>query len=108
MGMPPIWTAEAAVWATWGASALFAVFYSLKAPWWQSPMGWNLFGFDLCLFLLTLPTVIGLGLDVNVDNPFWQWFAVASLTAIALFIVHRVYLLFRAQDGWNFWGRGSS
>lgn len=102
---PPSWVADAAVWATWGTSLLFAVMYTLKAPWWQSPIGWNLFGFDLCVFLLLLPSVIGLGLDVNVDDAFWQWFADASLTAIVLFVLHRVYLLLRAQEGWNFWSR---
>ena len=76
------------------ASTLFVLIYGLRAPWWRSKEGWNLFGFTATIALL---------LDLTVVAHFWgpfpglRWIALAIYAAIAVFMWQRLWLMLRAQ-----------
>lgn len=102
--MLPSLVTDVVVYSVWLSAVLFDVLYTLKAPWWASMMGWNLFALDFCVALAVTPGCLARLDIVNPDSAFFQWFVVGDLLLVSLVLVHRIYLLLRAQEGWNFWG----
>jgi hypothetical protein len=101
--MPPVWADHTAVVACWLVALLFAVVYSLKAPWWATWMGRNLFFFDVAVAAALTPGVLKYLFGVNPAGAFYAWFLVADLAAVTLLVLHRGYLLLRVQAGWNWY-----
>jgi hypothetical protein len=97
----PAWADHTVVICCWGAAVLFAVLYSLKAPWWRSWMGRNLFAFDIAVAGALTPGLLKYLFDVDPASAVYAWFLVADLSAVTLLILHRGFLLWRVQSGWN-------
>jgi hypothetical protein len=99
----PGWLDHTVVIACWSASVLFAVLYTLKAPWWSSWMGRNLFALDICIAGALTPGLLKYLFDVNPLGAVYAWFEVVDLTAVTVVVLHRTWLLYKANDGWNDW-----
>lgn len=99
--MLPGWVTEGVVELGWCTALLFAVLYTLKAPWWSTSMGWNIFSLDLAVAFALTPGVLKDWFGVNPATEWFQWFIVADLLFVSLIVVHRLVLLLRVQHSWN-------
>lgn len=97
----PVWASNLAVVAPWCVAVLFAVIYTLKAPWWRTWMGRNLFFFDIAVAVAMTPGFVHAVFGMSEDTEFFQWLLVADLSVVSLLILQRCILLFRVQKGWN-------
>lgn len=101
--MPPVWLDHTVVAGGWLVALLFATLYSLKAPWWATWMGRNLFAFDMAVAAALTPGTLKYLFGVDPAGAFYAWFLVVDLTAVMLLILHRGILLWRVQAGWNWY-----
>ena len=101
----PSWVSETCILAGWCVAMLFAVVYTLKAPWWETQMGRNLFFFDIAVAMALTPGTLKYIFAVDIEGEFYQWFVVGDLILITFLVAHRGYLLLKVQDGWNDWAR---
>jgi len=97
----PSWVSETCILAGWITAMLFATLYTLKAPWWLSQMGRNLFGFDLAVAMALTPGFVKYAFDATITGEFYQWFVVGDLVLVTMLVAHRGFLLLRVQKGWN-------
>lgn len=97
----PVWVSHLIVVAPFTVAVLFAVLYTLKAPWWRTWMGQNLFFFDVAVAVSLTPAFVQYAFHMNGDSEFFQWLLVADLGLVSLMVVQRIYLLFKEQKGWN-------
>jgi len=93
---------DVCVWAVFCSAVTFAILYTLKASWWHSWMGRNLFLMDSCVALAMVPSVAQMAFGVNTDTHGYQWLIVGVIGFVALLIMHRIYMLLRVQSGWTF------
>src|SRR6185312_518289 len=94
----PIGFVHALVVATCALALIFCVYYTVRMPWWQTQMGWNLFIMSACLGLFTLPSTVAFLVGIDVTSAFFQWFIVICFSVVPLLEVHRIWLLWRAPD----------
>lgn len=99
----PVWADHTVIISCWGAAVLFAIIYTLKAPWWTTWMGRNLFFFDIAVAGALTPGMLKYFFNVDPLSAMYAWFLVADLTAVTLLILHRGYLLLKVQAGWNWY-----
>jgi hypothetical protein len=99
----PAWVSETCILAGWITAMLFAVVYTMKAEWWATWMGRNLFFFDIAVAMALTPGTLKYMFNVNIEGEFYQWFVVGDLILVTLLVAHRGYLLWKVQDGWNDW-----
>lgn len=94
----PVDFVDVLVIVTCGLALLFCVCYTVRMPWWQTPMGWNLFAMSLCLGLFTLPSSAAILFRIDVQSAFFQWFVVCCFSVVPLVEAHRIYMLWRAPN----------
>jgi hypothetical protein len=99
----PVWVAESCILGGWFTAVLFNVLYTLKAPWWATWMGRNLFFFDLAVAMALTPGTLRYAFGVDIDGEFYQWFVVGDLVLVTALVIHRGYLLLSVQAGWNWY-----
>lgn len=103
--MLPGWVTEGVVELGWCTALAFALLYTLKAPWWSTAMGRNLFGLDLAVAFALTPGVLKDWFGVDPTAEWFQWFLVADLLFVSFIVAHRGFLLMRVQPGWNWSAR---
>lgn len=78
----------------WASSMTFVVLYHLHAPWWRSDVGKNYMAFAGSLALLSGHIIISIAFP---DYPGRRGVLLAGLTAIAVLMVWRLFILRAAQ-----------
>jgi hypothetical protein len=99
----PSWVSETCIMTGWITAVLFAILYTLKAPWWETQMGRNILGFDIGVAMALTPGFLQDAFGMDSDTEFFQWLVVGDLVIISALIVHRGYLLLKVQRDWNSW-----
>lgn len=99
----PSWVSETCIFAGWITAMLFATLYTLKAPWWATQMGRNLFGFDLAVAMALTPGFVKYAFDATITGEFYQWFVVGDLVLVVFLVAHRGFLMLKVQAGWNWY-----
>lgn len=85
----------AAIWASFIASWLFVIGYTILAPWWRTRMGRHLFSFGaMTAGLLTLIIVTAL---LGRDYPGRAFVRLACYLVLAVVLWRHVYMLVTAQ-----------
>lgn len=84
-----------AIWASFVASWLFVIGYTILAPWWRSRMGRHLFSFGAMVAgLLSLVTVTGI---LGHGYPGQPYVRLAAYGALAIMLWRHVYMLVTSQ-----------
>lgn len=99
----PSWVSETAIIGGWITAMLFALLYTLKAPWWSTQMGRNIIGFDIGVAMALTPGFLQYAFGMNADTEFFQWLVVGDLILISFLVLQRGWLLLKVQPGWNDW-----
>lgn len=100
--MPSLtWDQEVVKWALLvGAPAAiaFPIYYHLKARWWKTPTGRDLFTYSLVVALVYTVIVFRVIISPTWDPEMFKVYRVGIYVALAFVLWQRLYILIRAQQ----------